>query len=457
MQVATAPGTDYAYIGLNLRDPILSHLEVRKAIGYAIDRDAIVKYLRRGFATTAVGIVPPMSWAFERNVFDFTHDPAEAARLLDAAGYPDPDGAGPLPRFRLSLKTSTSEVYRLQAAAIQHDLARVGIAVEIRSSEFQTLSADVLRGNFQLLHAAVGRRHRPRHAAARVSLAAACRPPASTACHYRNPDVDRLIDEAAAAADEAQRRRFYTRGAAAHRGGRAVHQPLVQDERRHLSAGHPRRHAVADRRFHVPEGRVSRSAGGTPRRPHLKLTSWLTGCASSSLSCAGADACRPAGVLAARSSREPLRSPLPLPDDLHAALQHLLPPGGGSARAPAGAHRRGGGGDSVGRELGRAGRPRPRHPRRSDRPLERLGDAGAVQPDRDHCRRAARRQRDREHRRLAAPGVLARVHAHRAPRTRLAGGLAACGACSAGPRCSIPTCSCRSGRSRASRRTTRAR
>ena len=78
MQVATAAGTDYAYIGLNLRDPILGNLEVRKAIGYAIDRDAIVKYLRRGFATTAVGIVPPMSWAFERNVFDFRHDPAEA-------------------------------------------------------------------------------------------------------------------------------------------------------------------------------------------------------------------------------------------------------------------------------------------------------------------------------------------------------------------------------------------
>jgi len=129
VRVETAPGTDYAYIGLNLNDPILSHVEVRKAIGYAIDRDAIVKYLRRGFATTAVGIVPPMSWAFERNVFDFTHDPAKAAQLLDAAGFRDPDGGGPLPRFRVSLKTSTTEVYRIQAAAIQQDLARVGIEI----------------------------------------------------------------------------------------------------------------------------------------------------------------------------------------------------------------------------------------------------------------------------------------------------------------------------------------
>ena len=210
IRVETAPGTDYAYIGLNLLDPILSHVEVRKAIGYAIDRDAIVKYLRRGFATTAVGIVPPMSWAFERNVFDFTHDPGEAARLLDAAGFPDPDGPGPLPRLRLSLKTSTTEVYRLQAAAIQHDLARVGIALDIRSSEFQTLSADVLRGNFQLYSLQFVGVTDPD--ILRLVYHSQQAPPAGlNRVRYRNPDVDRLIEEASAATDDERRRELYTR------------------------------------------------------------------------------------------------------------------------------------------------------------------------------------------------------------------------------------------------------
>ena len=208
VQVETAPGTDYAYIGLNLRDPILSRVDVRKAIGYAIDRDAIVKYLRRGFATTAVGIVPPMSWAFERNVFDFTHDPAEAARLLDAAGFPDPDGPGPLPRLRLSLKTSTTEVYRLQAAAIQHDLGRVGIAVDIRSSEFQTLAADVLRGNFQMYTLQFVGVTDPD--ILRLVYHSQQAPPAGlNRVRYRNPDVDRLIEEAAGATDAARRRELY--------------------------------------------------------------------------------------------------------------------------------------------------------------------------------------------------------------------------------------------------------
>ncbi|MDQ3071213.1 MAG: ABC transporter substrate-binding protein, partial [Acidobacteriota bacterium] len=128
--VATALGTDYAYVGFNLRDPLLQDVRVRHAIGYAIDREAIVHYLRRGMAQVASGIVPPLSWAFAKDTFLFTHDPARAKQLLDEAGYRDPDGDGPRPRMRLTLKTSTAEVYRVQAAVIQRDLAQVGIELE---------------------------------------------------------------------------------------------------------------------------------------------------------------------------------------------------------------------------------------------------------------------------------------------------------------------------------------
>ncbi|HEU4938303.1 MAG TPA: ABC transporter substrate-binding protein [Vicinamibacterales bacterium] len=208
VKVETAAGTDYAYVGLNLKDPVLSHVEVRKAIGYAIDREAIVKYLRRGFATTAVGIVPPMSWAFEKNVFDFTHDPGRAEQLLDAAGFRDPDGPGPLPRFRLSLKTSTTEVYRIQAAAIQHDLARVGVAVDVRSSEFQTLSADVLRGNFQMYTLQFVGVTDP-DILRLVYHSQQIPPTGLNRVRYQNADVDRLIEGAAAAADDDERRKLY--------------------------------------------------------------------------------------------------------------------------------------------------------------------------------------------------------------------------------------------------------
>jgi peptide/nickel transport system substrate-binding protein len=208
LKIATAPGSDYAYIALNLRDPVLQRVDVRRALGYAIDRDAIVKYLRRGFAAPAVGILPPMSWAFRSDVFTFRYDPAEAKRLLDAAGFPDPDGDGPRPRMSLTLKTSTSEVYRIQAAAVQQDLARVGVALEIRSQEFATLQSDMVKGNFQMYTAQfVGVTDpdmlRRVYHSAQVPLAGFNR------VHYANAAVDRLIDQASAAIDDEARRALY--------------------------------------------------------------------------------------------------------------------------------------------------------------------------------------------------------------------------------------------------------
>jgi peptide/nickel transport system substrate-binding protein len=208
LQVETAPGTDYAYMGMNLRDPILSNARVRRALAHAIDREAIVTHLRRGYARPAVGIVPPMSWAFEPDVPDFPHDPAEARRLLDEAGFPEPGGGAP--RFQLTLKTSTSEVYRVQAAAIQHDLARVGIAVDVRSSEFQTLFADVVRGNFQLYTLQFVGVTDP-DMLRRVFHSAQEPPAGLNRVFYRNPETDRLIERASSAETDEERRHYYAR------------------------------------------------------------------------------------------------------------------------------------------------------------------------------------------------------------------------------------------------------
>jgi peptide/nickel transport system substrate-binding protein len=210
LRTVTTPGSDYAYVGLNLRHPVLGRDDVRRAIGYAIDREAIVTYLRRGLATSAVGIVPPMSWAFERDVFAFRHDPEEAKRLLDQAGQPDPDGDGPRPRLTLTLRTSTSEVYRLQAAAIQHDLARVGIQVDVRSTETQTLFADIVSGNFQMYTAVFVGVTDP-DMLRRVFHSGQQPPTGLNRVHYRNREVDRLIEAAAGAVDSDQRRAFYAR------------------------------------------------------------------------------------------------------------------------------------------------------------------------------------------------------------------------------------------------------
>jgi len=210
LKKVTADGTDYAYIGLNLRHPDLAKPEVRQAIGFAVNREAIVEYLRRGLGKSAVGIVPPMSWAFEPAVFAFRHDRDEAKRRLDAAGLRDPDGDGPATRLTMTIRTSTSEIYRLQAAAIQHDLADVGIRLDVRSTETQTLFADIVRGNFQLYTAVFVGVTDP-DMLRRVFHSSQQPPVGLNRVHYVNAEVDRLIDAAAASQVEEERKALYGR------------------------------------------------------------------------------------------------------------------------------------------------------------------------------------------------------------------------------------------------------
>ena len=208
VRITESPGTDYAYVGVNMRDAVLKDRRVRYALGYAINRQAIVDHLRRGLARPAVGILPPASWAFDANVFQFTHDPAKARALLDEAGYRDPDGDGPEPRLRLSLKVSTNEFIRLQAAVIQQDLKQVGIELDVRSHEFATLYADVLKGNFQLFTLQWVGVSDP-DMLRRVFHSKQMPPNGFNRGYYENPEVDRLIDAAMAATTEDDRRRLY--------------------------------------------------------------------------------------------------------------------------------------------------------------------------------------------------------------------------------------------------------
>ena len=207
--LSESPGVDYNYIGFNMKDPVLSDRRVRHAIGYAVDRQAIVDYLRRGLATPAVGILAPMAWAFEPSVHQFTHDVARAKALLDEAGYRDPDGDGPEPRLHLTLKTSTDEFFRLQATIIQQDLSKVGIDLDVRAYEFATMYSDVLSGNFQMVTMQWVGVTDP-DMLRRVFHSQQVPPSGFNRGHYSNAQVDRLIDLANRSLSEEDRRKYYS-------------------------------------------------------------------------------------------------------------------------------------------------------------------------------------------------------------------------------------------------------
>jgi peptide/nickel transport system substrate-binding protein len=142
-----APGAVYQYIALNMQDPTLRNVAVRRALALAIDRRPMIEYLWRNQARPASSVLPPNHWAFCPDATEYPHDPARARALLDTAGFPPGrDGV----RLRLTMKTSTEETSRLLAAVVQQQLREVGVAVELRSNEFATFYSDIVKGAFQM-------------------------------------------------------------------------------------------------------------------------------------------------------------------------------------------------------------------------------------------------------------------------------------------------------------------
>jgi len=208
--VEEAPGGNVTYLGFNLRDRALADPGVRRAIAMAIDREAIVRALWKGRADLVASILPPGSWAADDGISPVRFDPAQARRLLDEAGYRDPDGEGPLPRLRLTYKTSQNEQRRRVAAAIQEQLRQVGIALEIQSLEWGTFFSDVKKGSFQLYGltwVGIADPDIYHHAFHSGSVP----PDGANRGGYADPEVDRLTDAARRETSREKRREMYRR------------------------------------------------------------------------------------------------------------------------------------------------------------------------------------------------------------------------------------------------------
>jgi peptide/nickel transport system substrate-binding protein len=216
LAVEDAPGTEIQYLAFNTRDPILKDVRVRQAIACAIDRDLIIRTLFRGHARPAVSLLPPTQWAWSGDVARYDYDPARAEHLLDAAGYRT--GTNGV-RLHLTMKISTDERARLLGAVLQQQLAQVGIALDLRSNEFATFYADVVRGAFQMYALYwIGGNEQP-DIFSYVFSSARIPPHGANRGRYMNPQLDALLDDAAQSTDMNRRRADYV----------AVQQILARD------------------------------------------------------------------------------------------------------------------------------------------------------------------------------------------------------------------------------------
>jgi len=205
LTVMRGPGTRLAYLGFNLRDPILKDVRVRQAIAYALDRKPMIEYLWRGEAEPARSVLPTQSWAYNPDLPAYEHDPEKAKQLLDEAGYQPVNGV----RFHIMMKTSTDANTRLMVAVMQQQLREVGIALDIRSFEFATFFSDVQHGAFQMYGLRwIGGNEDPD--IFEYAFHSSKFPPnGANRTYYSNPKIDTLIDKARREMDPKVRKTLY--------------------------------------------------------------------------------------------------------------------------------------------------------------------------------------------------------------------------------------------------------
>jgi peptide/nickel transport system substrate-binding protein len=144
----------YYYVGWNMRRPYFSDKRVRRAMTHLIDREGIIGSLIHGLGTIVTGNFYVNGPVYDHSIEPWAHDPAEAERLLNEAGWVDHDGDGIRDKdgvkFSFEFLISSGSAYAEQLATIlQEDLKKVGIEVSIRRLEWATFEQQVQDRKFE--------------------------------------------------------------------------------------------------------------------------------------------------------------------------------------------------------------------------------------------------------------------------------------------------------------------
>jgi peptide/nickel transport system substrate-binding protein len=201
---------------LNLKDPILSNVAVRKAIAYAIDRSRVSQIGEYGYEPPAnqTGVVSPTfkSWLKPGLASAYSYNPAKAIATLKAAGFTESGGVFHTPSGKpLSFTIVNIGGYSDWVAAvqvIQSELKAVGIKLTPENLASTTFNADVYNGKFQLAYNAETGGPAPYYELRQMLYSKNSAPIGQSAGsnweRYSNPAVDKLIDQYGATTDTAK-------------------------------------------------------------------------------------------------------------------------------------------------------------------------------------------------------------------------------------------------------------
>jgi len=203
----------YEYLGFRLDRPPFDDVRVRQALSYAVDFDAIVHKVLLGYALPATGPIPPTSWAYTAQIKRYPYDLAQAKRLLAEAGYaPGPNGimqrdGRPL---RFGIKGDEgAQVVRDSAVIVQAQLAQIGVQAEIALLDWPTFVRQLFASDFEVI--LVGWTGHPDPDPFNYTIWHSSQWTGRNFAHYKNPQVDQLLEAGRRGRDQAARRAAYVK------------------------------------------------------------------------------------------------------------------------------------------------------------------------------------------------------------------------------------------------------
>ena len=213
VEVSEQTALGYTYLNFNTSDPILSDVNVRRAIAHMVDKAVISEEIYQGMDKPGESPLVPNTWWYSE-VTDHPFDPATAADLLTQAGWQDSDGDGILDKagqkLSLVLKTHSEDPNRIQAVEyLQNVLTENGIEVSVETAEFPTFFEAVRNQDYQIALIGWLRLVDPDYAMYNQFRCDGT----NNYGKYCNPRVDELLQQGRATMDPAQRAAIYQEAA----------------------------------------------------------------------------------------------------------------------------------------------------------------------------------------------------------------------------------------------------
>jgi oligopeptide transport system substrate-binding protein len=201
-ELHVAPQMSTYYFGFNLRKPMFQDLRVRRALSMVIDRERLANAVLRVGELPANGWVPPGTFNYTSQTFDYAAMPMEARigaarKLLAEAGY----SAGKPLNFEL--RYNNGEVHSKLAVAVASMWKEaLGVEARLAGVEFKSLMQDVDRGDVDVFRLSwVGDYNDPYTFLQYLKGDFGINLP-----RYANPAYDQLLNEASQQVDPAARR-----------------------------------------------------------------------------------------------------------------------------------------------------------------------------------------------------------------------------------------------------------